>query len=256
MTTRLVTRLRKVMGELESIIAAIEEQPREQRSRGRPHSEPQPCSVEGCASNARSRGFCETHYQRFRQYGDPLMVLTRQGVSAESVIELHNEGFNLTQVGEHLGVTKERVRQILNREGITKRNRNLRTPKAHRYKFPQLYDREFLEKRSAKSLVEIAIEVGCTPQAITRAIKAMGMPAKLENRSIHSKATKRRMYEERLRPIVYAMRHMFDSGATYKQVAARYNLTKIQVLWAFKQFGISPKLRKGARYRVPLQEAS
>ena len=30
------------------------------------------CSVEGCAKNAHSRGWCTTHYQRWAQTGDPL----------------------------------------------------------------------------------------------------------------------------------------------------------------------------------------
>ena len=33
---------------------------------------PKECSVEECATPARSRGFCNAHYQKYRTYGDPL----------------------------------------------------------------------------------------------------------------------------------------------------------------------------------------
>lgn len=34
------------------------------------------CDIEGCAGAHKSRGWCDTHYQRWRKHGDPLRVLT------------------------------------------------------------------------------------------------------------------------------------------------------------------------------------
>lgn len=38
------------------------------------------CSVEGCAKNAHSRGWCATHYQRWSQTGDPLRPCKTCGI--------------------------------------------------------------------------------------------------------------------------------------------------------------------------------
>lgn len=32
------------------------------------------CSIDGCENKHRSKGFCNTHYQRFLKHGDPLVV--------------------------------------------------------------------------------------------------------------------------------------------------------------------------------------
>lgn len=33
--------------------------------------EPVPCSVSGCSRQARSRGWCPRHYERWRRWGSP-----------------------------------------------------------------------------------------------------------------------------------------------------------------------------------------
>lgn len=38
------------------------------------------CSVDGCGRPYNSRGFCESHYYRFRKHGDPLAGKTQRGV--------------------------------------------------------------------------------------------------------------------------------------------------------------------------------
>lgn len=38
------------------------------------------CTVEDCVSDALSRGFCSTHYDRWRRHGDPLADFTRRHV--------------------------------------------------------------------------------------------------------------------------------------------------------------------------------
>jgi hypothetical protein len=40
-----------------------------------------PCLVDGCETLRVGRGYCGTHYQRLRKYGDPLKVLPRAGNS-------------------------------------------------------------------------------------------------------------------------------------------------------------------------------
>lgn len=41
-----------------------------------PKPKPGPCAVEGCPNPGRSAGYCNSHYARWRRYGDP----TGQGV--------------------------------------------------------------------------------------------------------------------------------------------------------------------------------
>lgn len=36
------------------------------------------CAVDGCDNPTRARGWCETHYQRWRRHGDPLTVVKPQ----------------------------------------------------------------------------------------------------------------------------------------------------------------------------------
>jgi len=35
---------------------------------------PRPCSIEGCSNPHHARGWCTTHYTRWRLYGDPFYV--------------------------------------------------------------------------------------------------------------------------------------------------------------------------------------
>lgn len=40
------------------------------------------CSIEGCDRASKSRGWCATHYERWRQHGDPLTVRWRNATGA------------------------------------------------------------------------------------------------------------------------------------------------------------------------------
>lgn len=44
---------------------------------------PRVCSVEGCGSDARVRGFCNKHWLRFRRHGDPTAGRLPNGVAIE-----------------------------------------------------------------------------------------------------------------------------------------------------------------------------
>jgi len=37
-----------------------------------PYVNPYPCAVDGCVKPRRGKGYCPTHYNRFRKYGNPL----------------------------------------------------------------------------------------------------------------------------------------------------------------------------------------
>lgn len=44
-----------------------------------------PCSIEGCPNPYRSHGWCQTHYERWRKYGDPMR---KAMTSAELIAEI------------------------------------------------------------------------------------------------------------------------------------------------------------------------
>ena len=48
---------------------------------------PTTCSIEGCNDAHRARGWCNSHYARWRDHGDPEAVSTRHMVDAQPIIE-------------------------------------------------------------------------------------------------------------------------------------------------------------------------
>lgn len=54
---------------------------------GRPVGVKPECSVEECHEEAHAKGFCNRHYLRFKQHGDPLVCLNRGPGDAEGWID-------------------------------------------------------------------------------------------------------------------------------------------------------------------------
>lgn len=58
------------------------------------------CSVTGCAKDASARGWCQTHYARWRKYGDPTITL----IGPMGGGYVNNLGYRMrTENGEHKG---------------------------------------------------------------------------------------------------------------------------------------------------------
>ncbi len=58
-------------------------------------SKDKPCSVDECLDEAKTRGFCKMHYQRFLRHGDPLIV--KKGWTSRKMYGVHK---NMTQSSE------------------------------------------------------------------------------------------------------------------------------------------------------------
>lgn len=54
------------LGSLGGSIARLPARGRPGRKPGRPSSNGKPCGVDGCPNDARSKGYCAAHYQKFR----------------------------------------------------------------------------------------------------------------------------------------------------------------------------------------------
>jgi hypothetical protein len=71
------------------------------------------CSVPFCEQLAHARSLCKLHYNRFRQYGDPLYL-------KKPPIAAHPDPRTITQspteLGRILGVSRQRAEQILHKE--------------------------------------------------------------------------------------------------------------------------------------------
>lgn len=48
------------------------------------------CKVEDCNNKHNSRGYCAKHYYRFKRYGDPNKLITRQKCSIENCDDISN----------------------------------------------------------------------------------------------------------------------------------------------------------------------
>ena len=68
----------------------------------RHHNAGQVCSVEGCKTAARTRGWCSTHYARWRTHGDPTFLKGRI-VSPLGTRRQSKDGYISVKVGRDIG---------------------------------------------------------------------------------------------------------------------------------------------------------
>lgn len=76
-----------------------------------------PCAIEGCPNPYRSHGWCQTHYEKWRQHGDPEWAGRR--MTAKEIIEevewLTDAGMSSFYIADALGRTRETVERLMRR---------------------------------------------------------------------------------------------------------------------------------------------
>jgi hypothetical protein len=98
--------------------------------------QPTVCTVEGCSSKARARGWCPKHYARWQKHGDPL-TLTQLAPGTRTRYRDPRTGYVYTYVvgngkgklehrvvmEEHLGRALDRCESVHHKNGIRHDNR-------------------------------------------------------------------------------------------------------------------------------------
>lgn len=57
-----------------------------------------PCTIEGCDGRVKARGYCNSHYITWQNYGDP--TAAQYALTTEMVAILHNNGYFPVKRGE------------------------------------------------------------------------------------------------------------------------------------------------------------
>jgi len=87
----------------------------------------------------------------------------------EQLIALHAEGYTLAEVGRELGITRERVRQILNTKGTFNRNGNV-------VKYPMLRDHGWLSEHADWAIKDLVKMTGASQTTINLAFHTLSIP--------------------------------------------------------------------------------
>jgi transposase-like protein len=82
---------------------------------------PKTCQVAGCGNKHKSKGLCNTHYQRFKRGASldaPLEIYTRMTAELRSEIyELRSKGMSQSKIARQLGVSRRGVHRALQEMG-------------------------------------------------------------------------------------------------------------------------------------------
>lgn len=83
------------------------------------------CEVAGCGREHKARGYCNTHWMRWRKHGDPLAgVPVRSGEDAHSraaaVARMTRAGMSAAEIAVRLGCTERTVQRYRSVEGVAK----------------------------------------------------------------------------------------------------------------------------------------
>lgn len=78
------------------------------------------CSVVGCGSPSKIRGWCNIHYERWRRHGDPLFMARpyTRGLSMEQILEIQTEWVG--ECREWTGARNGRGYGVINIKKVTK----------------------------------------------------------------------------------------------------------------------------------------
>ncbi|KKN82033.1 hypothetical protein LCGC14_0313000 [marine sediment metagenome] len=111
--------------------------------------------------------------------------MTRPRIAIEDIVTLRAGGIrSLQEVGEILGVTRQRVHQLLKRHGITE--------PYHKHQFPLLQNAEWLHANKHRTAREIARLLGCSVTTVLDHTRAIGItltiryPRAVSEATIHS----------------------------------------------------------------------
>ena len=81
---------------------------------------PDHCAIEGCKRPYEAKGYCELHYRRNRLHGDPhyVSLVGRKEKADRNRLCLlaYDADYTLESIGDVLGITRQRVKQIVKRE--------------------------------------------------------------------------------------------------------------------------------------------
>lgn len=89
------------------------------------------CSVDGCTGIAAGRGYCNTHYQRWRKYGDPTHLRVRRSRVRWTehdlwlLDDLVSQGLSDAAIAKRFKTTVAGIQLARKRHGITPRTRQL-----------------------------------------------------------------------------------------------------------------------------------
>lgn len=147
------------------------------------------CAVEGCERQAVTRGFCKPHYERWRLHGHPLREReTRPRTGQDRLRAWLAEHpnpcltYNLQEIGDEFGMTRERVRQLILK--VTGQPWGRRGGEARRAKTDRLLA-DFLEAHPEAMLIadlrgmslrEIGEAIGIAESQVQQSWKRLGLP--------------------------------------------------------------------------------
>ncbi|UQE74223.1 sigma-70 region 4 domain-containing protein [Gordonia sp. PP30] len=118
------------------------------------------CEVVGCGREHRARGYCGTHWQRWRKHGDPLAgVPVRAGedvhARAAAVARMTRAGMSSAEIAARLGCTVRTVQRCRAGSGVAE-------PPPMPYG-PEIRKQSLDMLRDGCSYREVAATLGCSP---------------------------------------------------------------------------------------------
>lgn len=159
----------------------------------------------------------------------------RAPIDKQAVIAMHDNGrLTLQEVGDHFGVTRERIRQILARQGLTERNNGALAPEVLASRLNR-YLKALRPGVSSKEACEIAeLHYG----EVATAARVLGYTLPKPTRK------ERLMYQE------IATYYEANPHLTGRAVAVHFGVPPLTVSRALQKLGVKPR-HSGWRWRHP-----
>jgi DNA-binding NarL/FixJ family response regulator len=192
------------------------------------------------------RAKVERRAKGIRRAGAP--VKTKINERDSGVIDAHKRGYTLGQIGKQFSITRERVRQILLRAGISDRNGFESFSTA-------------IESRNAEiatayvggeEIADLAVKHDLSYGTVQNLILAHPI-----SRETYQARTPRRIAASKARQLVLALAEAYRSGASVKTIADAYGMSTMTVYSRLKESGcqMRPKGNRGHRQKSSTEEA-